>query len=122
MKWATRIIQGLLIIDFLIFGITKLTGSTMMVQEFTKVYGYSVTFMYIVGILEVLGALGLFIGYWKSKIAVLASGGLVLIMVGAIFTLLKIGQGMNSIMPFIVLILTLIVFTRNRSALKQKAT
>jgi len=36
MKWFTRIIQGLLVIDFLLSGIMKLTGNNTVVQEFTR--------------------------------------------------------------------------------------
>ncbi|PGZ71947.1 hypothetical protein COE55_22360 [Priestia megaterium] len=121
MKWFTRIIQGLLVIDFLLSGIMKLTGNNTVVQEFTKVYNFSLGFMYTIGILEVLGALGLFIGYWKLKLAVAASGGLGLIMIGAIFTLFNAGQGLMALMPLVVLILSIIVFIRNQAILKQKS-
>ncbi|KQU23626.1 hypothetical protein ASG61_21775 [Bacillus sp. Leaf75] len=121
MKWFTRIIQGLLVIDFLLSGIMKLTGNNTVVQEFTKVYNFSLGFMYTIGILEVLGALGLLIGYWKPKLAVAASGGLGLIMIGAIFTLFNAGQGLMALMPLVVLILSIIVFIRNQAILKQKS-
>ncbi|TYR80445.1 DoxX family protein [Priestia megaterium] len=120
MKQTIRIIQGLLIIVFLVFGMTKLTGNTMIVHEFTQVYGYSEAFMYIIGILEVLGALGLVVGYWKPSLATFASGGFVFILIGAIFTLWRAGQEISAIMPLAVLILTLIVFIGNRSLLEQK--
>ncbi|WP_028402802.1 DoxX family protein [Ectobacillus panaciterrae] len=120
MKWTTRVVQGLLVIGFLMFGFMKLTGNAMQVQAFTKVYGYSVAFMYVVGALEVLGALGLLIGYWKPKLAAFASGGLVLLMAGAAFTHLKAGQGMGiAIMPLIFLVLSLLVFIGRLSALKN---
>ncbi|MEN3778384.1 DoxX family protein [Priestia megaterium] len=121
MKWVTRIIQGLLVIDFLLSGIMKLTGNNMVVQEFTKVYNFSLGFMYTIGILEVLGALGLFIGYWKPKLAIAASGGLGLIMIGAVFTLFNAGQGLMALMPLVVLILSIIVFIRNQAILKKKS-
>lgn len=113
MNLVTIIIQGLLVIDFLLSGIMKLTGNNTVVQEFTKVYNFPLGFMYTIGILEVLGALGLFIGYWKPKLATAASGGLGLIMIGAIFTLFNAGQGLMALMPLVVLILSIIVSIRN---------
>ncbi|WP_341285618.1 DoxX family protein [Priestia megaterium] len=122
MVWVIRVIQALLIIDFLVSGIMKLVGNDIAVQEFTEVYNYSLGFLYTIGILEVLGALGLFIGYWKPKLALLfSSAGLALIMLGAIFTLLNAGQEIMVLMPILVLILSIIVFIRNRTVLKQKS-
>jgi len=120
MVWVIRVIQALLIIDFLVSGIMKLVGNDMAVQEFTEVYNYSLGFLYTIGILEVLGALGLFIGYWKPKLALFSSAGLALIMLGAIFTLLNAGQEIMVLMPLLVLILSIIVFIRNRTVSIQK--
>ncbi|MGW5891851.1 DoxX family protein [Priestia megaterium] len=120
MVWVIKVIQALLIIDFLVSGIMKLVDNDMVVQEFTEVYNYSLGFMYTIGILEILGALGLFIGYWKPKLALFSSTGLALIMIGAIFTLLNAGQEIMVLMPLLVLILSIIVFIRNRTVLEQK--
>jgi len=120
MIWVTRIIQGLLVIDFLVSGITKLAASDMVVHEFTKVYNYSLGFMYVIGGLEILGALGLLFGYWNSKFSIFSSVGLALIMIGAIFTLLNAGQGIMALMPLVIFILIGIVFRRNKAVLKQK--
>ena len=121
MVWVIRVIQALLIIDFLVSGIMKLVENDMVVHEFTEVYNYSLGFLYTIGILEVLGALGLFIGYWKPKLTLFSSAGLALIMIGAIFTLLNGGQEIMALMPLLVLILSIIVFIRNRTILKQKS-
>ncbi|MED4267857.1 DoxX family protein [Priestia megaterium] len=115
MKWVIRIIQGLLVVGFTAFGVMKLTGNAMQVQTFTDL-GYSLGLMYFVGVCEVLGAIGLLVGFWKSKMGLLASGGLILLMAGAAFTHLKAGQGIGAAMPALIfLILSLVVFIGKRA-------
>ena len=111
MKWVVRILQALLIVAFVMAGIMKLTGNVDQVELFTEAFGYSEAFMYFVGICEILGALGLLIGFWKSKIALLASGGLVLLMGGAAFSHFNAGQGIEEAMASLILfVLSLVVF------------
>lgn len=110
MKWFIRIIQALLVIGFIMSGSVKLSGNAQMLHDFKEVYGYSKGFMYTIGALEILGAIGLLIGFWKSKLAVLASTGLAIIMAGGIYTHLNAGQGFKfAIAPLVLLVLTLIV-------------
>ncbi|WP_056474882.1 DoxX family protein [Bacillus sp. FJAT-25509] len=119
MKWFTRIIQGILIIAFLLSGFVKLSGNAQMLHDFIEVYGYSKGMMYTIGSFEVLGAIGLLVGYWKLILGKLASVGLAIIMVGAVFTHLHAGQGMSVAMaPFILLVLTLIVLFSRGGKLK----
>lgn len=115
MKWVIRILQGLLAVGFAAFGVMKLTGNAMQVQIFEG-FGYPLGFMYFVGSCEVLGAIGLLVGFWKSRIALLASGGLVLLMVGAVFAHFKAGQGIGLAMPALVFfILSLVVLLGKRA-------
>jgi len=115
MKWVIRILQGLLAVGFAAFGVMKLTGNAMQVQIFEG-FGYPLGFMYFVGFCEVLGAIGLLVGFWKSRIALLASGGLVLLMVGAVFAHFKAGQGIGLAMPALVFfILSLVVLLGKRA-------
>ncbi|WP_129730466.1 MULTISPECIES: DoxX family protein [Bacillaceae] len=115
MKWVIRILQGLLAVGFAAFGVMKLTGNVMQVQIFEG-FGYPLGFMYFVGFCEVLGAIGLLVGFWKSRIALLASGGLVLLMVGAVFAHFKAGQGIGLAMPALVFfILSLVVLLGKRA-------
>ena len=115
MQWVIRILQGLLAVGFAAFGLMKLTGNAMQVQIFEG-FGYPLGFMYFVGFCEVLGAIGLLIGFWKSRIALLASGGLVLLMVGAVFAHFKAGQGIGLAMPALVFfILSLVVLLGKRA-------
>ncbi|MEK8127126.1 DoxX family protein [Paenibacillus filicis] len=116
MKWVIRILQGLLVLGFIAFGLMKLTGDAMQVQTFTS-FGYSLELMYFVGLCEVIGAIGLVVGFWKSRIGLLASGGLALLMAGAVFSHLNAGQGIGAALPaFILLILSVVVFIGKRAA------
>jgi putative oxidoreductase len=110
MKWTTRIIQVLLVLGFLMFGFMKLSGNPMQVQAFTEIYGYRESFMYVVGTIELLAAIGLVIGFWKPRIALFSAGILTITMAGAVVTHFKSGQGMGvAATPLILLILALIV-------------
>jgi putative oxidoreductase len=116
MKWTIRILQGLLAVGFLMFGGMKLSGNPDQIMAFTEGYGYSVWFMYVVGILELLIAVGLIVGFWKPKVTVWAAGLLVLNMAGAVGTHLKAGQGMGiATTPLVLLVLALVVFLGQRS-------
>ncbi|MET3195983.1 DoxX family protein [Bacillus sp. OAE603] len=119
MKWLTRILQVVLVIAFLMSGAVKLSGNIQMLHDFKEVYGYSKGFMYLIGGFEILGAIGLIVGFWKSKIATLASAGLAIIMAGAVYTHLSAGQDLNVAMaPFVLLVLTLIVLFSRRGNVK----
>ncbi|NEW08955.1 DoxX family protein [Paenibacillus sp. SYP-B3998] len=115
MKWTVRILQGLLSLAYFIFSFMKLSGNEMQVQSFTETYGYSVGFMYVIGVIELLAAIGLLIGFKKPRIAFYSAGVIVITMAGAVFTHLRVGQGMGmATVPLILLILALIVFLGRR--------
>ncbi|MBT2756859.1 DoxX family protein [Mesobacillus foraminis] len=115
MKWTVRILQGLLAIGFLLFGFMKVSANPMQVDAFTNVYGYGTTFMYVVGIVEIMSAIGLVIGFGKTNLVPFFSGILTVVMAGAVFTHLIAGQGFGVAMtPFILLILAIILFFGQR--------
>lgn len=119
MKWTVRILQGLLALAYLMFGFMKLSGNDMQAQAFSEIYGYGVGFMYVVGAIEVLAAIGLIIGFKKPRLALYSAGAIVLTMAGAVATHLKAGQGMGvATMPLVLLILALIVVLGRRSQLR----
>jgi putative oxidoreductase len=108
---TVRIIQGLLVIGFLFFGFMKLSANPMQVEAFNNVYGYGTGFMYVVGAIEIISAIGLLIGYWKKNLVPIFSGVLIVVMAGAVFTHLQAGQGFGVAMtPLILLILAVVVF------------
>jgi putative oxidoreductase len=123
MKWTVRILQGLLAIGFLLFGFMKVSANPMQVDAFTNVYGYGIAFMYVVGITEIIAAIGLVIGFWKKKLVPVFSGILTVVMAGAVFTHLIAGQGFGvAMMPFILLILAVIVFFGHRKIMNTTKT
>ena len=123
MKWTVRIIQGLLAIGFLLFGFMKLSANPMQVDAFTNIYGYGTGFMYVVGAIEIISAIGLLIGYKKKNLVPIFSGLLIIVMTGAVFTHLIAGQGFGvAMMPLIFLILAVIVFVGQRKGMNTTQT
>ncbi|MDP5276584.1 DoxX family protein [Chengkuizengella axinellae] len=116
MKWIQRIVQVLLAAAITPSGVSKVTGGAAQMAESL---GYSPGFLVFIGICEILGGIGLIVGFWKPKLALLASGGLAVIMAGAVFTHLSLGQGFGAAMPsFVFLILSVIVLIGKIKALR----
>jgi putative oxidoreductase len=123
MKWTVRILQGLLAVMFLMTGFMKLSGDPGQVDAFTNIYGYGTGAMYAVGIIEIVAAIGLIVGYWKKNLVLLFSGILVVVMAGAVFTHLMAGQGFGvAMMPFILLLLAAVLFLSQRKLQKTTRT
>ncbi|CAN5162072.1 hypothetical protein BH23BAC1_BH23BAC1_28040 [soil metagenome] len=78
MAW---IITGLLSLAFLFSGIAKITGQEFYVTGFIR-WGYPLFFMYVIGILQILGVVGLYL----KKFRFWAALGLAGIMAGAVAT------------------------------------
>ncbi|MEK7612101.1 MAG: DoxX family protein [Patescibacteria group bacterium] len=76
-----KTLRILLFIIFFVEGVTKLIGLQFQTDFFTA-WGYPLWFMYVVGVLELAGALGLLM----SKYRLCATIGLLGIMVGAFYT------------------------------------
>jgi uncharacterized membrane protein YphA (DoxX/SURF4 family) len=85
-----KTIRGILFVIFLFEGVTKLLSLDFQVTFFTN-WGYSFSFMYIIGALEVLGAIGLLI----KPLRLLANIGLIGIMIGALYTHLSSGDAIQ---------------------------
>ncbi|TDL75690.1 DoxX family protein [Rhodococcus qingshengii] len=110
------ILQVLLGIGFLMFGFMKF-GSKQMVDEFRR-YGYPGGFRIVTGLVEVIAAVFIISGIWNDQLA--AWGGLLIvaIMLGAIFTHIKVKDPVNRMMmPIVLLILGLIVLLINFGSL-----
>ena len=76
-----KILPGLLAIIFLLSGGAKLASLPFEVEVFTR-WGYPLWFMYLTGVLEVAGAMGLLV----SRLSALAGVCLAGLMVGAVLT------------------------------------
>ncbi len=82
-----KIVKALISLIFLFEGITKLLALQFQVDFFNH-WGYPVEFMYLIGLLEIAGAIGL----WIPKLSVYANIGLLGIMVGAFYTHISSGD------------------------------
>lgn len=116
MTLLSIILQVLLGLGFLMFGSMKF-GSQQMVEGF-KTYGYPSWFRIFTGLVEVVAAVLVIAGIWNETLA--AWGGLVIVvtMIGAIFTHIKIKDPVKAMsMPFILLVLGLFVLIINFGSL-----
>lgn len=98
------------------FGFTKF-ASKQMVEGFQH-YGYPGWFRVFTGLVEVAAAALVIAGIWNETLAAL--GGLVIVvtMIGAILTHIKIKDiSKNMMMPIILLVLALIVLLINWGSL-----
>ncbi len=90
----TQILTGVLALTFAAAGMAKLLGLQIEIELFTK-WGYSDEFRLFIGAAEVMGAIGLFL----PRLALLATGGLGIIMAGAVYTHLRNAETAQAIIP-----------------------
>lgn len=91
--------QGILLLVFLLEGSTKILGLSFQTEGFAR-WGYPLWFMYLVGTLEILGAIGL-----TTQYRTWAALGLVGIMLGAIYTHIASGEAPMSGLAILMLAL-----------------
>src|SRR5262245_36178738 len=82
-----KILTWLLALLFVAGGIPKLLGIGSTDTEFTR-FGYSAAFRLLIGVLEVAGGLALLV----PRFAFYGTAVLLVIMVGAAWTLLRVGD------------------------------
>lgn len=101
------VLQYLLAFAFIAAGATKLSANPMMVENFAN-FGFASWFLFFIGGAELLGGLGLVISkYVHPKLPMLATIGLMIIMVGAIGTHIFAGDPIVAAIPAAVLFLLL---------------
>jgi len=103
---VTWVLSVLLAVAFLGAGAAKLTGQPMMVAEFTT-FGFPIWFMYVTGILEIIGAVLVLI----PRLAFAGAALLVCVMVGALASHLTHGQAGMIAAPLVLLIIAIAVGT-----------
>ncbi len=104
--WVIQIMAALL---FLLQGGQKLLGMPEVAENFAR-WGYPDFMPYLIGIFEILGAIGLLI----PRMAGLAAVGLIIIMIGALYTHVTHGEfGMAPIPLIVIVLLGLVVYNRN---------
>lgn len=99
--WVLQILLGGL---FLMSGVGKLMGEAEVAANFER-WGYPAWFLMVTGVLELLGALGLFI----PMTARWAASGLALLMLGAAWTHISGNDGLMVLMPLLILALLVVV-------------
>lgn len=105
---ASWIIQVVVALLFIMMAFPKLMSDPETVANFAR-WGLPAKMYLVIGMFELLGAIGLLI----PKTSALAAIGLILIMIGALFTHLTHGEMLMSLMPIMVMaLLGFVVFVR----------
>ncbi|HEY0604407.1 MAG TPA: DoxX family protein [Herpetosiphonaceae bacterium] len=107
--YAVYAVMALLTLGFLLFGGGKLAGAQMNVDNFTR-WGYPIWFMYLTGLIEVVGAVLL----WPQRTRLIGALLLVATMLGAIATHLVNNELAFAAMPVVLLLLAAFVAWSNR--------
>ena len=103
---VVQVVLGLL---FVSIGSMTVAGRKMFVENFRR-FGYPQWFRVVTGSLEVLGGIGLLIGIWLPWLAALASAGLTLVMLGAVFTEIRTREPLQKIvLPLVMGALAIVV-------------
>lgn len=115
MNTISIVLQIVLGLGFLLFGSMKF--GKQMANDFNH-YGYSTGFRIFTGLVEVIAAVVVIAGIWNDKLAALAGLLIVVVMLGAVFTHIKVKDPASKmIMPIVLLILGLVVFLINYGSL-----
>lgn len=110
-------LQILLAIFYVVAASGKLIGGPQAIERFRN-WGFPDGFYLIIGVLELLGAIGLLI----PRVAGYAACGLIVIMIGASLTHLVNGEGLQVLRPLVfILLLAVIVYLRRPWGSKQSA-
>ena len=99
----------LLTLAFLGSGIMKLTGGEDIRQSFEQ-WGYPVFFMYVIGLCEVAGAVGL----WLRRFSYAAKVCLIILMAGAVATHLVFDSLTEAVPPIILILLIALTLMLHR--------
>ena len=106
---AVTVVSMLLAALFILNGGIKVAG--MMVDQFA-VWGYPAWFQYLIGGAEVLAGVGFLIR--RTRFA--ASIAVAVIMVGAVYTLVRAGAAVQAVTPAAALLFALFVARRSRAS------
>ncbi|WP_147667105.1 DoxX family protein [Cerasibacillus terrae] len=106
------ILQIILGLGFIMFGVMKFTSEDM-VKGFEH-FGLPQWLRVLTGILELLGAAGLIIGIWVPTLAFLAGIGLAIIMFFAALAHIRAKDPISTaVMPTLLLVLSVVVAVLN---------
>lgn len=102
MGTATIVLMIVVGLAFLAAGGQKLAGSESLKKDFRR-FGYPVWFMYLTGALEVMGAVGMFVGVFVPVLGALAGLLLLGVMTGAVASHIRVGDPVKNVVPASVL-------------------
>ncbi len=106
---ASWIVQALVAGLFMMMAVPKLMSDPEIVANFAR-WGMPDKIYLVIGSFEILGAIGLLIPRTSTYAAI----GLILIMVGALFTHITHNEMMMALMPLMVMMLLIfVVYVRN---------
>ena len=105
------ILSSLLTLVFTISALSKLAGAQGWITRFTK-YGYPKWFLFLIGTLELLGGMLLLV----PRVSMYGASVLGVIMIGAAYTHLANGEGLQVLRPMIVMTFLGIVVWLRRTA------
>ena len=109
-----KIIRWILVVIFAVEGLTKLVGFKFQVDFFSS-SGYSLWFMYVIGILELAGAIGLLLPKFRKY----ANVGLFGILIGAFYTHIFVRHD-SIMMTGLAIVATILLTLHLRSILKSR--
>ena len=104
---STTVASIVLALLFLLTGVMKLAG--LMVEQFGE-WGYPAWFQYLIGVAETAAG----VGFLMKRTRFHAAAAMIVVMLGAIFTVLRAGQTGQVAVPVIALLLTAFVVRNSR--------
>jgi hypothetical protein len=96
-------LQLVLVAVFGLLGTAKVARVPYMVDAATHL-GFSTRQYQLIGCVEVLAVTGLVVGFWLTPLAVAAAAGLVLLMLGALLSHIRNGDGARHIAPAVLVL------------------
>ncbi len=103
------VFQVMLAVMFMMMAVPKLMGTAMIVENFTR-WGLPGKIYLVIGAFEMLGAIGLLI----PRAAGVAAAGLIMIMMGALYTHLTHGEfPMAAVPTMVMMMLAVVAYIRN---------
>ncbi|WP_042349258.1 DoxX family protein [Bacillus massiliigorillae] len=116
MSILSIVLQVILGIGFIMFGYQKFTSEAM--KQGFEYFGYSDGFRLFTGFFEIASAIVILVGIWVTSLATVGGAMIVVTMIGAIMTHVKMKDPFkNMMMPILLLVLGAVVTALNWSAL-----
>ncbi|MGE7920465.1 DoxX family protein [Viridibacillus sp. NPDC093762] len=96
------ILQGILVLMFLMAGLGKTFGSKMHIEGFKK-WGYPQWFRVVTGLIELGAAILLIVGFWNDTSAIIGAAILVAVGIGGVITHIRVKDTMKETATILVL-------------------